>query len=305
MMTTLKKGSRSNEVRILQLALNVKADGIFGSDTQGALTAFQKAHNLTANGICDSTTWTALASKFTTIRLGDKNNSVLAWQYFLNISADGIFGSGTRASTIAFQSSANLVADGIVGQKTWKQALSGAATDAPVIQPERKTQPTNFKQYDSRWGSVVFTRNNTYNLKQTISTSGCGPTSMADIVATWWDKSATPKELAKLVVDNGYRTYDSGTAWAFFKFAAEYYKASKFIQTSSLAVLKSALADGAYAVVTFGPSKWTTGGHYCCIWDYDGKYFYINDPASAASSKTKGTDTEVLNARKQFFIFYQ
>ena len=305
MMTTLKKGSRGSEVRILQLALNIKADGIFGSDTQSALTAFQKVHNLTANGICDSTTWAALANKFTTIRLGDKNNSVLAWQYFLNISADGIFGSGTRASTIAFQSSANLVADGIVGQKTWKQALSGAVTAAPVIQPERKTQPTNFKQYDSRWGSVVFTRNNTYNLKQTISTSGCGPTSMADIVATWWDKSATPKELAKLVVDNGYRTYDSGTAWAFFKFAAEYYKASKFIQTSSLAVLKSALVDGAYAVVTFGPSKWTTGGHYCCIWDYDGKYFYINDPASAASSKTKGTDTEVLNARKQFFIFYQ
>ena len=305
MMTTLKKGSRSNEVRILQLALNVKADGIFGSDTQGALTAFQKAHNLTANGICDSTTWAALASKFATIRLGDKNNSVLAWQYFLNISADGIFGSGTRASTIAFQSYANLVADGIVGQKTWKQALSGAVTAAPVIKPKRKTQPTNFKQYDSRWGSVVFTRNNTYNLKQTISTSGCGPTSMADIVATWWDKSATPKELAKLVVDNGYRTYDSGTAWAFFKFAAEYYKASKFIQTSSLAVLKSALVDGAYAVVTFGPSKWTTGGHYCCIWDYDGKYFYINDPASAASSKTKGTDIEVLNARKQFFIFYK
>lgn len=305
MMTTLKKGSRGSEVRILQLALNIKADGIFGSDTQSALTAFQKAHNLTANGICDSTTWAALASKFTTIRLGDKNNSVLAWQYFLNISADGIFGSGTRASTIAFQSSANLVADGIVGQKTWKQALSGAVTAAPVIQPDKKTQPTNFKQYDSRWGSVVFTRNNTYNLKQTISTSGCGPTSMADIVATWWDKSATPKELAKLVVDNGYRTYDSGTAWAFFKFAAEYYKASKFIQTSSLAVLKSALADGAYAVVTFGPSKWATGGHYCCIWDYDGKYFYINDPASAASSKTKGTDTEVLNARKQFFIFYK
>ena len=305
MMITLKKGSRGSEVRILQLALNIKADGIFGSDTQSALTAFQKAHNLTANGICDSTTWAALASKFATIRLGDKNNSVLAWQYFLNISADGIFGSGTRASTIAFQSSANLVADGIVGQKTWKQALSGAVTAAPVIQPDKKTQPTNFKQYDSRWGSVVFTRNNTYNLKQTISTSGCGPTSMADIVATWWDKSATPKELAKLVVDNGYRTYDSGTAWAFFKFAAEYYKASKFIQTSSYSTALAAIKDGAYVICSMGPGLYTTGGHFICWWNNDGTYNYVNDPASARADKAKSKQNTIKEQAKQFFIFYK
>ena len=45
--------------------------------------------------------------------------------------------------------------------------------------------------------------------------------------------------------------------------------------------------------------------HFCCIWKWDGKYFYINDPASAASSRAKGTESEVTKARKQFFIFYK
>ena len=59
-MTTLKKGSKSEEVKTLQKHLNLAQDGIFGDITQEAVKAFQKAHNLTVDGIVGPKTWAAL-----------------------------------------------------------------------------------------------------------------------------------------------------------------------------------------------------------------------------------------------------
>lgn len=50
-MTTLKRGSRGEEVKTLQGKLNLIADGIFGPITEEAVKAFQKANGLTADGI--------------------------------------------------------------------------------------------------------------------------------------------------------------------------------------------------------------------------------------------------------------
>ena len=59
-MTTLKIGSKGSEVKILQIRLNLIADGIFGPITQEAVKDFQKKNNLTADGIVGSTTWAKL-----------------------------------------------------------------------------------------------------------------------------------------------------------------------------------------------------------------------------------------------------
>lgn len=60
-MTTLRKGSRGSEVKTLQTLLgNVKVDGIFGNDTLASVKAFQRAHNLTADGIVGKMTWAVL-----------------------------------------------------------------------------------------------------------------------------------------------------------------------------------------------------------------------------------------------------
>lgn len=48
---TLKLGSKGPDVKMLQTKLGLLADGIFGKNTKGAVVAFQKAHNLTADGI--------------------------------------------------------------------------------------------------------------------------------------------------------------------------------------------------------------------------------------------------------------
>jgi N-acetylmuramoyl-L-alanine amidase len=56
-MKILKKGSRGDDVKILQCALHLYQDGIFGSLTEEAVKEFQKAHNLVADGIVGEKTW--------------------------------------------------------------------------------------------------------------------------------------------------------------------------------------------------------------------------------------------------------
>lgn len=309
-MKAIKNKSTGIEVKILQTFLGVNVDGKFGPKTTAALNQWKKSLGLVANGEMAENDWYILAKHLPTIQKGSKNKYVKTWQLFLGITADGIFGDKTKASTRAYQTSAKIAVNGIVQQTTWLKAFTGKteSTGTPVISlPTKKKnlQPVNFKQYDSRWGSVVFTKNNTYNKKQTIKNSGCGPTSMADIVATWWDKAATPKTLAALVVANGYRTTNSGTAWGFFKFCANKYGASKFIQTTSFATAEAAIKDGAYVVCSMKPGLWTNGGHYICWWWVDDTYVYVNDPASARAARAKAKKNLMKDQCKQYFIFYK
>lgn len=300
-MKELKKGNKGIEVKILQLFLNINADGIFGSKTENAVKNFQRAVGHDQTGIVSQNDWNTIANMMPTIKYGYKGNEVKIWQLILGIDADGEFGPNTRAVTRTYQASAGLEVDGVVGPKTWAYAfgVTHIVPSETVI-----AQPVNYKQYDSKWGSVVYTKNNTYNKSQTIRSSGCGPTAMADIVATWWDSSVTPVAMAALSVANGYRTTNSGTAWGFFKFVAQKYKASKFIQTSNYSTASNAIENGALVICSMGPGLYTTGGHFILWWKTDGTYNYVNDPASASSNRARSKVNIIRSQAKQFFIFY-
>lgn len=56
-MRTIKIGSRGEEVRVLQKKLNIKADGIFGRDTDTMVRLYQTSHGLTPDGIVGPHTW--------------------------------------------------------------------------------------------------------------------------------------------------------------------------------------------------------------------------------------------------------
>jgi peptidoglycan hydrolase-like protein with peptidoglycan-binding domain len=53
-------GGHRAAVAVLQQALGVSADGVFGPGTQGAVKRFQRSHGLTADGIVGPATWSAL-----------------------------------------------------------------------------------------------------------------------------------------------------------------------------------------------------------------------------------------------------
>ena len=53
----IRKNSTGSAVSMLQAMLQVKVDGIFGTQTEISLKAFQKNVKLTADGICGTETW--------------------------------------------------------------------------------------------------------------------------------------------------------------------------------------------------------------------------------------------------------
>lgn len=59
-MTIIKKGSKGPIVIILQHALHLYEDGIFGPLTEETVKQFQKEHGLTPDGIVGNATWRAL-----------------------------------------------------------------------------------------------------------------------------------------------------------------------------------------------------------------------------------------------------
>jgi hypothetical protein len=61
----LKRGSRGEQVRQLQLALGLDSDGIFGGDTEAAVKAFQQQNDLGADGIVGKQTLAALPDRST------------------------------------------------------------------------------------------------------------------------------------------------------------------------------------------------------------------------------------------------
>mgnify|MGYP003133046623 FL=1 len=56
----LKRGSKGSHVKELQTALELSADGIFGTDTELAVRRFQSENGLTADGIVGTKTWEAI-----------------------------------------------------------------------------------------------------------------------------------------------------------------------------------------------------------------------------------------------------
>jgi len=56
----LRKGSKGNEVKILQEFLDIQADGIFGSGTERAVKKWQSDNGLTVDGIVGPATWNAM-----------------------------------------------------------------------------------------------------------------------------------------------------------------------------------------------------------------------------------------------------
>lgn len=74
-MQTLKKGSKGEEVRVLQSALHLHIDGIFGPLTEEAVKEFQKEHNLQVDGIVGPKTWAVLTGGSSLFELAVKTKT--------------------------------------------------------------------------------------------------------------------------------------------------------------------------------------------------------------------------------------
>lgn len=137
--TTQRTGSAGPQVKALQLLLNEQgypageADGSFGSATTGAVTSFQAARGLEADGVVGARTWTALlsAGSAPVLAEGATGEDVKRLQRALTaalgstVGADGSFGPATATAVRSYQTSRELTADGIVGPATWAALRAG------------------------------------------------------------------------------------------------------------------------------------------------------------------------------------
>lgn len=163
---------RAMQQRLITLGfLTGRADGIFGTQTAAAVSAFQRAHNLRADGIAGQQTLTQLygasaqpkatptpaqtaaptqppqADK-TTLRVGDTGDAVRSLQRrliqlgYLAGGADGIFGPKTSLAVRSFQTNNRLTATGIADPITIGRVNSPNAVAATgVIAPPPVTPP--------------------------------------------------------------------------------------------------------------------------------------------------------------------
>ncbi|HEV7647023.1 MAG TPA: peptidoglycan-binding protein [Actinophytocola sp.] len=129
---SLRQGASGPDAATVQYLLrehgqDIPADGGFGPVTTAAVTNFQAAHGLAADGLVGPQTWPQL---IVAVRQGSGGEAVKAAQtqldkYGAGLAVDGRFGSVTDGAVRAYQAAHGLAVDGLVGPQTWQSLLGG------------------------------------------------------------------------------------------------------------------------------------------------------------------------------------
>ena len=148
----LTEGAEGRQVQLLQQALGIPVDGIFGPETEEAVQAFQAKSGLTVDGIVGPQTSAALrggsgsaltasissvspaghTSDVANTSSASGEGSVQRLQSALKLAVDGNFGPETEAAVRRLQARHGMTVDGIVGPETWSAlGIHGQETLTP------------------------------------------------------------------------------------------------------------------------------------------------------------------------------
>jgi peptidoglycan hydrolase-like protein with peptidoglycan-binding domain len=142
--------SHGRQVELLQEALGIGVDGIYGPETDEAVRNFQADHGLAVDGIVGPATIAALrgrgsahaassgvrrdAVNFAPSEEGEgSSDAVSRLQSALHLSTDGVFGPETEAAVRRLQARHGLSVDGVVGPATW--GVLGISSEETLTPP--------------------------------------------------------------------------------------------------------------------------------------------------------------------------
>ncbi|MHB8531589.1 MAG: NlpC/P60 family protein [Solirubrobacteraceae bacterium] len=168
----LTEGAEGRQVQLLQQALGIGVDGIYGPETAQAVRSFQSRNGLSVDGIAGPQTLGAIggvsgseaaastsqptahtaANEHTESAgtgEGESNQGsgggVQRLQSALRLPADGTFGPETEASVRRLQARHGLTVDGVVGPETW--AVLGIHGQATLTPPSSALAVTHTAQH--------------------------------------------------------------------------------------------------------------------------------------------------------------
>lgn len=170
-------------------------------------------------------------------------------------------------------------------------------------------KPISYLQTDPRWANVDYSAKGE---KTTIGKSGCGPTAMAMVLATWADPKITPKTECAWALAHGYKAPHQGTYYGYFAPAAKRFGLTcKMLNGASIygksnspyhAQAKAAVGQGDLVIACMGRGLWTSSGHFVLVWKITGNTIYINDPASTRTARTQGDYSLFKQQVKYYFV---
>jgi cell wall-associated NlpC family hydrolase len=155
------QGATGAAVKTIQTLVGATADGQFGPGTAASLKTWQTAHHLTASGVVDAATWSAMPAKTarkacgqkiagsgvtvgcTTLSNGTDGIAVAVLQQAIGTTVDGQFGPGTERALAKIQTAAKLTATGETDQDTW-HALKLLHTPVCVLAPAGPKLPKDY-----------------------------------------------------------------------------------------------------------------------------------------------------------------
>lgn len=153
-------------------------------------------------------------------------------------------------------------------------------------------KPTDYKQYDARWGSNAYAVDGE---SSTIKSAGCGPTAMADVLSAIVSPYIDPVTCASWSRMHGYKVYKSGTSYSYPGAQGAYYgvKVRRINSVSVYGKPNAAahsealqeLVSGNWLIACMGKGLWTSSGHFVVAYGYNDGVVYINDPASAKAQR--------------------
>lgn len=185
--TPLAVGSMGEDVATIQRQLNrirsdypaipfvVFTNGVFGTDTDSAVRAFQRIFNLTPDGIVGKATWYKISYVYVSVKRlaeltsegqnpefkipeepvvlsrGDRGDAVAVLQYLLEYISifyknvlptdiDGVFGVLTESSLISYQESFGLEPTGTTTQDTWNSLYQTYLDITRTVLPLQQNQ---------------------------------------------------------------------------------------------------------------------------------------------------------------------
>ena len=170
-------------------------------------------------------------------------------------------------------------------------------------------KPISFLQSDSKWANIPYCVEG--KEKSTIKSAGCGPTCAAMVISSLTEYYVTPSTTCEWSMKNGFKAFNQGTYYTYFtpqlaeygikcirlNTTNVYHNPNNSVHNTALELLK----NGNWLICCMGPGIWTKGGHFILVYKYTDGTIYVNDPASASSSRTKNTWDNLKNEVKYYF----